>query len=180
MRNDCQCSGSNRRVFGLVTESWLSNYRGLLLAAKARKVVKSAARIQRGDPTCFGSNGAAQLSRGLDKLCINAIRTLAMDAVQQAASGHPGTPMALASVVYTIWQDFLRFDPDDPIWPNRDWFVLSNGHASMLLYARLHFTGVKSVNAKYERFRPPQNGHRVTARESLFAPCDSLQDPVKF
>jgi transketolase len=74
-----------------------------------------------------------------------------MDAVQEANSGHPGTPMALAPLVYTIWQSFLRFDPNDPIWPNRDRFVLSNGHASMLLYATLHLTGVKAVNAKYER-----------------------------
>ena len=81
----------------------------------------------------------------LDKLCINTIRTLAMDAVQKANSGHPGTPMALAPVAYTLWQDFLRFDPDDPIWPNRDRFVLSNGHASMLLYAMLHLAGVKAV-----------------------------------
>src|SRR3984893_13570816 len=74
---------------------------------------------------------------GIDELCINTIRTLSMDAVQQANSGHPGTPMALAPLVYTIWQSFLRFDPDDPIWPNRDRFVLSVGHASMLLYAAL-------------------------------------------
>ena len=74
-----------------------------------------------------------------------------MDAVQQAKSGHPGTPMALAPVVFTLWQGFLRFDPEDPIWPNRDRFILSNGHASMLLYAMLHLTGVKAVNAKYER-----------------------------
>ena len=73
-----------------------------------------------------------------------------MDAVQQANSGHPGTPMALAPVVYTLWQDFLRFDPDDPIWPNRDRFVLSNGHASMLLYAMLHLDGVKAVDAEYD------------------------------
>jgi transketolase len=78
-----------------------------------------------------------------------------MDAVQQAESGHPGTPMALAPVAYTIWQKFLRFDPDDPIWPNRDRFVLSNGHASMLLYALLHLTGVKAVNAKYEHLGEP-------------------------
>ena len=83
-------------------------------------------------------------------LCINTIRTLSMDAVQQAESGHPGTPMALAPVIYTLWQRFLRFDPDDPIWPNRDRFVLSNGHASMLLYAMLHLTGVKAVNAEYQ------------------------------
>ena len=86
-----------------------------------------------------------------DLLVINTIRTLAMDAVQAANSGHPGTPMALAPVVYCLWQDFLRFDPDDPIWPNRDRFVLSNGHASMLLYSLLHLTGVKAVNSQYER-----------------------------
>jgi transketolase len=91
----------------------------------------------------------------LDQLCINTIRTLAMDAVQQANSGHPGTPMALAPLAYTIWQNFLRFDPNDPIWPNRDRFVLSNGHASMLLYALLHLCGVKAVNAKYERLGEP-------------------------
>jgi transketolase len=87
----------------------------------------------------------------IDELCINTIRTLAIDAVQQANSGHPGTPMALAPVVYTLWQHFLRFDPEDPIWPNRDRFVLSNGHASMLLYAMLHLTGVKAVDADYAR-----------------------------
>jgi transketolase len=87
----------------------------------------------------------------LDQLSINTIRTLAMDAVQQANSGHPGTPMALAPVAYCLWQRFLRFDPDDPIWPNRDRFVLSNGHASMLLYSLLHLAGVKAVNPKYER-----------------------------
>jgi transketolase len=86
----------------------------------------------------------------IDQLCINTIRTLAMDAVQQAHSGHPGAPMALAPVVYCLWQRFLRFDPDHPIWPNRDRFVLSAGHASMLLYAMLHLTGVKAVNPKYE------------------------------
>jgi transketolase len=81
---------------------------------------------------------------------INTIRTLCMDAVQQANSGHPGTPMGMAPVTYTLWQEFLRFDPADPIWPNRDRFVLSAGHASTLLYAMLHLTGVKAVNAKYE------------------------------
>jgi len=84
------------------------------------------------------------------QLAINTIRTLSMDAVQQARSGHPGTPMALAPVAYCLWQHFLRFDPDHPIWPNRDRFVLSVGHASMLLYALLHLTGVKAVNPKYE------------------------------
>ena len=86
----------------------------------------------------------------LDRLCIDTIRTLSMDAVQKANSGHPGTPMALAPVAYVLWQRFLRFDPDDPIWPNRDRFVLSMGHASMLLYSMLHLTGVKAVNPKYE------------------------------
>ncbi|HRI49473.1 MAG TPA: transketolase [Pseudomonadota bacterium] len=85
-----------------------------------------------------------------DLLCINTIRTLAMDAVQEAKSGHPGTPMGLAPVAYYLWQNLLRFDPDDPIWPNRDRFVLSCGHASMLLYSLLHLAKVKAVNPKYE------------------------------
>jgi transketolase len=91
----------------------------------------------------------------IDDLCINTIRTLSMDAVQQAKSGHPGTPMAMAPVVYTLWQRFLRFDPEDPIWPNRDRFVLSIGHASMLLYSMLHLTGVRAVDADYERLGEP-------------------------
>ncbi|MDQ6711145.1 MAG: transketolase, partial [Candidatus Dormibacteraeota bacterium] len=74
-----------------------------------------------------------------------------MDAVQQAESGHPGTPMALAPVVFALWQHFLRFDPEDPLWPNRDRFVMSNGHASMLLYAILHLTGVKTMTPEHER-----------------------------
>ena len=86
---------------------------------------------------------------------INTIRTLAMDAVQQANSGHPGTPMALAPVAYCLWQNLLRFDPEDPIWPNRDRFVLSAGHASMLLYSLLHLTGVKAVNKDYETLGEP-------------------------
>jgi transketolase len=86
----------------------------------------------------------------IENKAINTIRTLSIDAVQAANSGHPGTAMAMAPVVYTIWQEFLRFDPDDPIWPNRDRFVLSVGHASMLLYSLLHLTGVKAVNPKYE------------------------------
>jgi transketolase len=91
----------------------------------------------------------------LDQLSINTIRTLSMDAVQQANSGHPGTPMALAPLVYTIWNRVLRFDPQDPIWPNRDRFVLSNGHASMLLWSVLHLTGTRAVNAAYERLGQP-------------------------
>ena len=86
----------------------------------------------------------------IDELCVNTIRTLSIDAIQKANSGHPGTPMALAPVAYTLWQRFLRFDPDDPIWPNRDRFVLSNGHASMLLYSLLHLTGVRAVDPDYE------------------------------
>src|SRR5687767_11749841 len=81
-----------------------------------------------------------------EQLAINTIRTLCMDAVQRANSGHPGAAMALAPVAYCLWQKFLRFDPEHPIWPNRDRFVLSVGHASALLYALLHLTGVKAVN----------------------------------
>ena len=94
-------------------------------------------------------------TRASDELSVNTIRTLAMDAVQAANSGHPGTPMAMAPTVYTVWQRFLRFDPDDPIWPNRDRFVLSIGHASMLLYSVLHLCGVKAVDAEYERLGEP-------------------------
>jgi transketolase len=91
----------------------------------------------------------------LDQLAINTIRTLSIDAVQQAKSGHPGTPMALAPLVYTIWNRVMRFDPKDPIWPDRDRFVLSNGHASMLLWSVLHLTGTLAVNADYERLGQP-------------------------
>ena len=86
----------------------------------------------------------------LDQLSINTIRTLSMDGVQAANSGHPGTPMAMAPVAYCLWQQFLRFDPQDPVWPNRDRFVLSIGHASMLLYSLLHLTGVRAVSKDYE------------------------------
>src|SRR5680860_1280272 len=90
-----------------------------------------------------------------DDLAVATMRTLAMDAVQAANSGHPGTPIALAPVAYTLWQEFLRFDPAAPIWTNRDRFVLSAGHASTLLYSLLHLTGVKSVNPKYETLGEP-------------------------
>jgi transketolase len=89
------------------------------------------------------------------QLAINTIRTLSIDAVQQAKSGHPGTPMALAPLVYTIWNRVMRFDPQDPIWPNRDRFVLSNGHASMLLWSMLHLTRTQAVNAEYESLGHP-------------------------
>jgi transketolase len=94
-------------------------------------------------------------SRELDEVAINTIRTLSIDAVQQAKSGHPGTPMGLAPLVYVIWNEVMRFDPQDPIWPNRDRFVLSNGHASMLLWSVLHLTGTRAVNAQYERSGEP-------------------------
>ena len=84
-------------------------------------------------------------------LSINTIRTLSIDAVQAANSGHPGAPMALAPLVYTLWNRIMRFDPNDPIWPNRDRFVLSNGHASMLLWSILHLTRTCAVNASYEK-----------------------------
>jgi transketolase len=90
------------------------------------------------------------MDRDLDQLAINTIRTLSIDAIQKANSGHPGTPMALAPVAYTLWQRFLRFDPADPIWPGRDRFVLSAGHASMLLYSLLYLAGVKAVDPDYE------------------------------
>lgn len=91
----------------------------------------------------------------IDQLCINAIRTLSIDAVQQANSGHPGTPMALAPLVYTIWNRVMSFDPQDPIWPNRDRFLLSNGHASMLLWSVLHLTKTQAVDAEYESLGQP-------------------------
>ena len=90
------------------------------------------------------------MNENIDQLSINTIRTLAIDAVQQANSGHPGTPMAMAPVVYYLWQRLLRYDPEDPIWPNRDRFVLSAGHASMLLYSMFYLTGVKAVDPNYE------------------------------
>ena len=89
------------------------------------------------------------------QLAVNTIRTLSIDAVQAAKSGHPGTPMALAPLVYTIWNRAMNFDPQYPIWPNRDRFVLSNGHASMLLWSILHLTKVQAVNADYEELGKP-------------------------
>jgi transketolase len=91
----------------------------------------------------------------VDALCVNTIRTLSIDAIQKANSGHPGTPMALAPVAYTLWQRFLRFDPADPIWPNRDRFVLSAGHASMLLYSLLFLAEVQAVDPDYETVGKP-------------------------
>lgn len=84
----------------------------------------------------------------IDTLCIDTIRTLAIDAVQKAKSGHPGTPMSMAPVAYTLWQKCLRFDPAEPHWPNRDRFVLSVGHASMLLYALIHLAGLRDAGPR--------------------------------
>ena len=113
------------------------------------------------------SDSGASHNATLDELCINTIRTLAMDAVQQANSGHPGTPMALAPVAYTLWDRFLRHSPLNPLWPNRDRFVLSAGHASMLLYAMLHLSGYDLPLEELKRFRQwesktpghPEYGH---------------------
>jgi transketolase len=116
--------------------------------------LESEAAEVRGPPASRADDGGVWSSPSngsLDELAINTIRTLSMDAVQRANSGHPGTPMALAPVAYTLWQRFLCFDPDDPLWPNRDRFVLSNGHASMLLYSLLHLSGVKAIDAFPDR-----------------------------
>jgi transketolase len=102
-------------------------------------------------PTLTVASGASEAER----LAISTIRTLCMDAVQQANSGHPGSPMGMAPTAYVLWQRFLRFDPADPIWGNRDRFVLSAGHCSTLLYALLHLTGVRAVNPKYEVLGDP-------------------------
>jgi len=91
----------------------------------------------------------AEPKTSIDQLAINTIRTLSMDAVEKAKSGHPGTPMALAPVTYQLWQHNLRYDPSQPMWPCRDRFVLSCGHASMLLYSTLHLAGVRKV-AKHD------------------------------
>jgi len=99
------------------------------------------------------SEQALVTGKQLDTLCINTIRTLAIDAVQQANSGHPGAPMGLAAVTYCLWQEFLRYDPTDPTWLNRDRFVLSNGHASMLLYAMLHLAGVRAVDENHQALK---------------------------
>src|SRR5215467_14050301 len=109
--------------------------------------------------------GSAVTADPIDSLCINTIRTSAIDAVQQANSGHPGTPMGMAPTVYTLWQRVLRFDPQDPIWPNRDRFVLSCGHASMLLYSILHLAATRAVDPDYE---------------VLGRPCVSLDDIKHF
>jgi len=101
------------------------------------------------------SDQAILTGKQIDTLSINTIRTLSIDAVQKANSGHPGAPMALAPVVYVLWQQFLRYDPANPVWPNRDRFILSNGHASMLLYSMLYLTGVRAVDSEYKVLDKP-------------------------
>ena len=99
------------------------------------------------------STNASPVAQDLDTLCINTIRTLAADAVQKANSGHPGMPMGTAPMAYALWTRFLRFNPQDPTWPNRDRFVLSAGHGSMLLYALLHLTGYDLSLEDIKQFR---------------------------
>jgi transketolase len=101
------------------------------------------------------SDQAVATGKQIETLSINTIRTLSIDAVQKANSGHPGAPMAFAPVAYVLWQQFLRYDPANPVWPNRDRFVLSNGHASMLLYSMLYLTGVKAVDSEYKVQQKP-------------------------
>ena len=133
------------------------------------------------------------MAQDIDQLAINTIRTLSMDAVEKANSGHPGTPMALAPVAYELWQNHLRYDPADPIWPNRDRFVLSAGHASMLLYSMLFLTGVQKVDADYddhrragllslheiEEFPPAALAHR-RATPSTAGPPASRRPPARW
>ncbi len=106
------------------------------------------------EPLRAPDGSAAGPAVSMDQLCINTMRTLAMDAVQKAKSGHPGTPMSLSPAAYVLWNDLLRYNPQDPNWPNRDRFVLSVGHASMLLYSLIFLAGVKSVNEGEDRSKP--------------------------
>jgi hypothetical protein len=128
------------------------------------------------------------IKQDLDQLCVTTIRTLAIDAIQRADSGHPGTPMGMAPTVYCLWQRILRFDPQNPIWPNRDRFVLSSGHASMLLYTMLHLTGTKAVDPDYEILGKPsvtmddlktfrQLGSRCAGHPEITGPQGSKQRP---
>ncbi|HEV8145409.1 MAG TPA: transketolase, partial [Bryobacteraceae bacterium] len=100
-------------------------------------------------------DATAQKAVDMDLLSVNTIRTLCIDAVQKANSGHPGTPMGMAPAVFALWNRVLNFDPQDPIWPNRDRFVLSCGHASTLLYSTLHLTQTIAVDSGYEQTGKP-------------------------
>src|ERR1700726_1880148 len=101
------------------------------------------------------TRSAAESHADIDRLCVNTIRTLAIDAVQKAQSGHAGAPMGIAPVAYTLWQEFLRYDPSDPLWANRDRFVLSAGHACMLLYSVLHLAGVERLEKDGRKLDQP-------------------------
>src|ERR1700726_2047761 len=110
----------------------------------------------------------------MEMLCINTIRPLSMDAVQAANSGHPGTPMGMAPLAYCLWQEFLRYDPNDPLWPNRDRFVLSAGHASMLLYSVLHLAAVKEAGKNLKILEGPAAGpetSRISGSSEAVAPA---------
>src|SRR5262249_32017532 len=115
----------------------------------------SGAPTSEGGPMSVTTGAPPLTGTGRGPLSIHSNRALSIDAVQQAKSGPPGTPMALAPLVYTLWNRVMRFDPEDPLWPNRDRFVLSNGHASMLLWSVLHLTQIRAVNADYERLGHP-------------------------
>lgn len=129
-RREERLSGGSISRIGTMTDRDLSKTKPAptpkTSARLAKRPASPAASPRTGLPQ-IATRGSSPHQRSIDDLCINTIRTLAIDAVQRANSGHPGTPMALAPVVYTLWQNFLRFDPEDPIWPNRDRFVLSNG-----------------------------------------------------
>src|ERR1700744_2828112 len=124
-------------------------------ATNSADISRNRPNPDRPKPKSRDGEGKGMSKDDLDQLAINTIRTLSIDAVQQAKSGHPGTPMALAPLVYVIWNEVMRFDPQDPIWPNRDRFILSNGHASMLLWSVLYLTQTRAVNAEYERLGAP-------------------------
>src|ERR1700678_158693 len=137
-----------------------ANLRARHLGPRTSNVGHAARRLGRSDRDRRKPMNAIQRNLTVNNpdpavLAINTIRTLTIDAVQKANSGHPGAAMALAPLVYTLWNRIMRFDPADPIWPNRDRFVLSNGHASMLQWSILHLTGTVAVNANYETVGSP-------------------------
>ncbi len=115
--------------------------------------------------TMIGGSTLPQAGTELDNLCINTIRTLAIDGVEKAKSGHPGLPMGFAPAAYVLWTRFLRHDPNDPKWPDRDRFVLSAGHGSMMLYALLHLTGYDLPLEQLQQFR--QWGSRTPGHPEL-------------
>ncbi len=130
---------------------------GLLSPASRRSglgPLQANLHAQTGERTVSQETAVPQVdTKDIDELCVNTIRTLAMDAVQKANSGHPGTPMALAPLAYVLWTQFLRYDPREPKWPDRDRFILSNGHACMLQYAVLHLTGYDLSLDDIKQFR---------------------------